>query len=158
MEAGGQQSGAAEETQGRVADVEFEQAAEEAGVAANREKTWARRRGERSSKRSSPGHAVREAAQRGVRLLVLGEVVGGEGVGEGERLAEAEGEAFAGDGVDRAGGVADEGDVAAGDAVEPAAEGDGAARGVAGRAEARCAGAAGSRRGRRPRWGTCAAR
>ncbi len=47
-------------------------------------------------------------------------------------MAEAEGEAFAGDSIDGAGGVADEGDVAAGDTVESAAEGDGAAGGVAG--------------------------
>ena len=60
-----------------------------------------------------------------------------EGFGEGERLVEGEAEAFAGDGVDGAGGVADEGDVAAGDAMELAAESDGAAGVSVGVAEAR---------------------
>ena len=73
------------------------------------------------------GHEMREAMHGGVGELVLGEVVGLEGCGEREGLAEAEGETFAGDGIDGAGGVADEGDVAACDAMEFAAEGDGAA-------------------------------
>jgi hypothetical protein len=48
-----------------------------------------------------------------------------ERVGEEESLAEGEGKAFAGDGVDGAGGVADEGDVATGDAAEAAGDGEG---------------------------------
>jgi hypothetical protein len=47
-----------------------------------------------------------------VGVLVGGEVVCGEGLGESQSLAEGERKTFAGDSVDRAGGVADEGDVA----------------------------------------------
>ena len=78
------------------------------------------------------GHEMREAMHGGVGELVLSKVIGFEGYGKSEGLAEAEGEAFAGDGVDGAGGVADQGDVAAGDAMESAAEGDGAARSAGG--------------------------
>jgi hypothetical protein len=96
------------------------------------------------------GHALREGEDGGVAGFVEGEaaglvmagvrVLGGglaaraavKGVGEEEGLAEGEGEAFAGDGVDGAGGVADEGDVAAGDVAEAAGEGEGAAFGGGG--------------------------
>ena len=61
-------------------------------------------------------------------LLIAREIACVEGFAEGGGLAEAEAEAFAGDGVDGSGGVADEGDVVACDAVEFAVEGDGAAR------------------------------
>ena len=77
------------------------------------------------------GHDGGEALDAAVGLLVGGEIVGVEGAGEGGGLAEAEGEAFAGDGVDGSGGVADEGDVAGGDAMESASERDGAAGRVA---------------------------
>ena len=82
-------------------------------------------------------------------LLVEREIVGVEALAEGRGLAEAEGEAFAGDGVDGAGGVADEGDVAGGDATERAAEGDGASRRAVGLSAWRDGGAErGSARGR----------
>ncbi len=61
-------------------------------------------------------------------LLVGGEIVGFEGDGECRCLTEAEGHAFTSDGVDGAGGVADEGDIRAGHAVEGSSESDGAAR------------------------------
>jgi len=61
-----------------------------------------------------------------VGLLIESEVVRKEGVGESGGLAKTEGHAFAGNGIDGSGGVADEGDVAFGYAAELAAEGDGA--------------------------------
>src|SRR5207245_9381497 len=51
-----------------------------------------------------------------------------QGVGQRGGLAEGEGEAFAGDGIDGSGGIADEGDVGVGYAAEFAGEGDGASR------------------------------
>ncbi len=63
---------------------------------------------------------------RRMGLLVEGEIVGAECDGQSGGLTEAEGHAFAGDGIDGSGGVSDEGDVAGGDAAEFAAEGDGA--------------------------------
>jgi hypothetical protein len=115
-----------------VANVECEEMLEERGMArADLEGEGAEARGA-IHKQQRAGHEVREAVHCGVVALVLAEVVGLEGGGESQGLAEAEGEAFAGDGVYGAGGVANEGDVAAGDAAEFAAEGDGAAWGVAG--------------------------
>ena len=73
-------------------------------------------------------HEVSAALDGLVGLLVGGEVAAVEGFGEGERLMEGKAEAFSGDGVDGAGGIADEGDVAGGDAAKFAAEADGAAR------------------------------
>jgi hypothetical protein len=78
------------------------------------------------------GHEMGEAMEAGVGALVEGQIFGAESVGQFESLTETEGEAFAGDGVDRAGGVADEGDVAGGDVAETPAHGDGSAGSVAG--------------------------
>ena len=77
-------------------------------------------------------HEVGEALNGSVSLLVGGEIAVAESFGEDERLAEAEAETFAGDGVDGARGVANQGDVAASDTMELAAESEGAARGVSG--------------------------
>ncbi len=113
-----------------------------------------RRRGEASSSEHGAAHEVGEALDGSVGVLVGGEISAVEGFAEGERLTEAEAEAFAGDGVDGAGGVADEGDVAAGDAMELAAESDGAARGIGGSGGAGdAAGVGGSGSGRCRRWG-----
>jgi hypothetical protein len=77
-------------------------------------------------------HPARKTAYGCVIPLILSEVVGFKGSSQGERLAEAEGEALAGDGVDGPGGVADECDAAARDPMKSAAESDGAAGCVAG--------------------------
>src|ERR1700733_5234615 len=63
--------------------------------------------------------------------LVGGEVVCHQCGGQGGGLTEAESHAFAGDGVDGAGGVADKGDVAGGDSAKLADEGDGPSSGTA---------------------------
>ena len=65
-------------------------------------------------------------------FLIEGEVIGLESEREGCGLTEAEGEAFAGDGIDRAGGVPDEGYVACGDTMQCEAKSDGAAGSTAG--------------------------
>jgi hypothetical protein len=72
-------------------------------------------------------HEMRATRDTTVRLLIQREIAGGDGLGEGEGLLETEGEAVAGDGVDRAGGVADEADVAMGDPPKRAGESDGSA-------------------------------
>jgi hypothetical protein len=133
-----------------VADVDGEEFAEESragGEDAQGPSAKARVAVEEEKER---GHALREGKDGGVAGFVEGEaaglvmagvrVLGGglaaraavERVGEEEGLAEGEGEAFAGDGVDGAGGVADEGDIAACDAAEAAGEGEGAAFGGGG--------------------------
>ena len=77
------------------------------------------------------GHEVGEAVKPGVGAFVEGEVFDTDGVGQFEGLTEAEGQTFASDGVDGAGGVADEGDVAGCDAAEATAHGDGSPRSIA---------------------------
>ena len=61
-------------------------------------------------------------------LLIEGEDIAFDGRSKSSGVAEAECHAFSGDGVDRAGGIADESDVAGSDAAQFAAKGDGAAR------------------------------
>jgi hypothetical protein len=78
------------------------------------------------------GHALREGEDPGVVGFVELKTARVEGLREEEGLAEGEGEAFSGDGVDGAGGVSDEGDVVAGDAAEAAGEGEAAAFGGGG--------------------------
>jgi hypothetical protein len=73
------------------------------------------------------GHEVGRTLDAAVGLLVGGQVIALECRSEGRGLTEAESEAFAGDGVDRTGGVADEGDVAGDDAMKGTTEGDRAA-------------------------------
>jgi hypothetical protein len=55
------------------------------------------------------------------------EVAVGDGVGAGDGLLEREAESIAGDGLDGAGGIANEGDVVALDVAEAAGGGNGAA-------------------------------
>ena len=57
----------------------------------------------------------------------MGEIACGQSFGEERSLAKTEADAFAGDGVDGAGGVADEGDVAGGYVAQAAGGGDGSA-------------------------------
>ena len=90
-------------------------------------------------KEQDAGHAPGQGEQGTVGGLIAVEggacvVCLGEGVGEEERLAEGEGEAFSGDGVDGARGVAGEGDAAeggagVGDAGEAAGESEATAFG-----------------------------
>ena len=85
-------------------------------------------------KEQDAGHAPGQGEQGTVAGFVAGEGASGEGVGEEKRLAEGKGKAFSGDGVDGAGGVADEGYVAEGDAgasdtAEAAGEGEATAFG-----------------------------
>lgn len=75
------------------------------------------------------GHALGECKDRGVARFVEIESPCSEGVGEQERLTKGHGKAFAGDGVGGSGCIADEGDIAAGDAAQAAGEGEGAALG-----------------------------
>jgi hypothetical protein len=74
------------------------------------------------------GHEARETLDAPVSLLIEGEIVILECGCESRGLAEAESKAFAGDGIDGTGGVADEGDVFGRDCVECAAQGDGSSR------------------------------
>jgi hypothetical protein len=79
-----------------------------------------------------PGHALREGEDVGVARFVEFKAATGDGSGEEEGLAEGQGEAFSGDGVDGAGGVPKkrniaEGDVVARDMAEAAGEGEAAA-------------------------------
>jgi len=107
-----------------VAYVDLEQSLEEPGIVLEDvqsvvAETWGAVHQEQAAR-----HKPREALNAAVCVLVGGEVVVFECGGEGHGLAKAECESFAGDGVDGAGGVADEGDVAGGDTVDGAAEGD----------------------------------
>src|ERR1700722_15037076 len=67
-----------------------------------------------------------------MRLLVEGEIADAKCGSQGCGLTEAEGKPLAGDGVYRAGGVADESDVAGGDTTQGTVEGDGASGSFAG--------------------------
>jgi hypothetical protein len=121
-----------ETTRGKMADVKPEEAGEEGWVEdKDFEDAGSQERGTIEQEHGA-GHEVREAMDGGVGGLVLGQVVDFERCGKSEGLAEAEGEAFAGDGVDGAGGVADEGDVAVGDAMKSPTEGNSSAWGVPG--------------------------
>lgn len=121
---------AQEETrQGTAADVDREEFAKERrarGEGGHDAAAQARRAIEDQEKRS---HLLREGEKGGVVRLVEVERALAEGVGEERGLAEGESEALAGDGVDGAGGVSDEGDVIAGDAGQAAGEREAAALG-----------------------------
>jgi len=127
-----QRSVRSEELQGRVVNVEAKEALEEPGAALEDfENPVAEERGAIHEEQAA-GHKRRETLDAAVGPLVRGEVVDFERWGQSCGLTECEGESFAGDGIDGTGGVADEGDVACGDAAESAVEGDGAARTAAG--------------------------
>lgn len=115
--------------EGPLADMDGEHLAEKAGAMGEGAEGAVAQGGEAIEEEHEAGHALRQGDDVGVAVLVEVEAAGGEGVGEQEGLAEAHGEAFAGDGVGGAGGVTDEGDVGAGDAMEAAGEGEGAALG-----------------------------
>ena len=128
-----------------VADVDGEEFAEEGGTSGEGAQGSGAELGVAVEEKQERGHALREGENARVAGFVEGEagglvvagmrILGGvllargavEGIGEEKSLAEGEGEAFAGDGVDGAGCVADEGNVTVGDATETAGEGEGAA-------------------------------
>ena len=115
-----------------MADVEAKEPFEETGLALEEVEGEVAEAGGSVHEEHGASHEVRAALDGSVGLLVGGEVAAAEGFGQGEGLMEGEAEAFSGDGVDGAGGVADESYVAAGDSMELAVESDGAARGVGG--------------------------
>jgi hypothetical protein len=106
--------------EGLFADVDGEEFSEERGAGGEGAEGSGAEAGMAIEEEQEGGHALREGEGGPVVGFVRGEGAGVEGLGEEKGLAEAEGEAFAGDGVDGARGVADEGDVAAGDAAEAA--------------------------------------
>jgi hypothetical protein len=75
------------------------------------------------------GHAPGQSNKRGVTGFVETESASGEGIGKEEGLTKGEGEAFSRDGIDRAGGIADQSDSRACDVREAAGEGEAAAFG-----------------------------
>lgn len=75
------------------------------------------------------GHQSRAAGEAPVSGLIMREAGGSQTIGEGDGLMEGEAQTFASDGIDRAGGVANEGEVAAIDIWESAIGGDGSAFG-----------------------------
>ncbi len=116
-----------------MADVDLKEVGEEIGSALEGAEGSGAEGGVGVHQEHGAGHERGRRWMLPVGALVGGEIFCSEGMGECEGLTEAEGEAFACDGVDGAGGVTDEGDVAGGDAVEAAGQGDGAAGGVGGR-------------------------
>jgi hypothetical protein len=117
---------------GIVADVEAKKPLEEPGPALEEVEGEVAETRRRVDQQHGAPHEVRAALDGSVGLLVGGQVAAAEGFSESERLMEGEAETFSGDGVDGAGGVADESDVSVGDATELAVESDRAARCAAG--------------------------
>lgn len=113
--------------EGLFADVDGEELSEEGGAGGEGAEGSGAEAGMAVEQEKEGGHALREGQGGGVAGFVRGERAGVEGLGEEDGLAKSESEAFAGDGIDGAGGVTDEGDVAAGDAAEAAGEGEAAA-------------------------------
>ncbi len=108
--------------------MDSEEALEEPGATLEVAERAVAEKGRLVHEEQAGGHDSRETHNASMGLLVGGEIIGFEGDGESGSLTEAESHAFAGDGVDGAGGVADEGDVGAGYAVEGSSESDGSAR------------------------------
>ncbi len=114
-----------------MTDVDFEKTLKEDGEALEGLKDSVAEAGGTIHQEQAARHEAGGKLDAAMGLLVESEVVGFEREGEGRGLTEAESHAFAGDGVDGTGGVADEGDVAGGDTTEFAAESDGASGGAA---------------------------
>ena len=114
-----------DERQRSVADVELKQPFEEPGVALEDVEGSIPDASRTVHEKQDLGHEGGKTLDAAVSLLIGGEVIGLERRSEGCGLAEAESETFAGDGVDRTGGVAYEGDVAAGDTTQGTTKGDG---------------------------------
>jgi hypothetical protein len=117
---------------GLFADVDGEEFPEKGGAGGEDVEGSGAEAGMAVEEEKEGGHALREGEGGWVVGFVGGEGAGVEGLGEEGGLAESEGEAFTGDGVDGARGVTDECDVAAGDAAEAAGEGEAAAFGGGG--------------------------
>ena len=95
-----------------MADMELEQTIEEPRVALEEVEGAVADAREAIHQKQAFGHDGGEPLDAAVSLLIGGEVVRLERRCECCGLTKAKGEAFAGDGVDRTGGVADESDVA----------------------------------------------
>jgi hypothetical protein len=93
---------------GPSADVDGEQGFEEFRVSGETCEGSPLERGMPIEGEQQGGHETRSSAQVAVLGLILGEVAGMKSIAESERLVEREAEAFSGDGVDGAGGVADQ--------------------------------------------------
>lgn len=74
----------------------------------------------------------RAASESAVSLFICGQIAGLHGTGQRQGLAEGEAETFAGDGVDAAGGVTEERDVASLHVLQRGHDTDGAARAAEG--------------------------
>jgi len=113
-----------------VADVDLEQPLEEPRVAPEDvEDMVAEARGAAHQEQGAGGESG-ETLDAAVGVLVGGGVIIPERGGQGCSLTKAESHAFAGDGIDRSGGVADEGNVAGSDPVKTDAVADGTTRGT----------------------------
>ena len=115
-----------------LADVDLKKALEEPGIALEGAQDRVAKNGRAIQQEKVARHEGWKTLDAAMGLLIRGEIVGAEGVGEGCGLSKAQGHAFAGNGIDGSGGIADEGDVAVGDAAEFAAEGDGTSGGAFG--------------------------
>ena len=115
-----------------MADVDLKQVGEESGFALECAEGSGAEGRVGIHQEHGAGHEPGEAVDLSVCSLVGGEIVCFKGLGECEGLTEAEGEAFAGDCIDGAGGITDEGDVSRGDSVETAGKGNRAEGGAGG--------------------------
>ena len=97
--------------EGGITDMELEQLFEEPRIALEDVEGSIADMREAIHQKQAFGHDAGEPLDAAVGLLIGGEVVCLESWGECCGLTKAKGEAFAGDGVDRTGGVADESDV-----------------------------------------------
>ena len=116
-----------DERQSRVAKVNLQQVLEEPRIALEDVQGSITDAGRTIHEEHTLGHEGGKKLDAAVGLLVGGEVIALECRSEGCSLTKAQGEALAGDGVNRTGGVADKSDVAGDDAMEGTAEGDRAA-------------------------------
>lgn len=110
-----------------VADVDGEEAREELRILAEDTKSTIPQGSVAAKLEHELAHPDGTAGELAMEALVVAKIAGAHGGGESESLTESQAETFAGDGVDAAGRVAGERDIAASDAVEGMHGGDGAA-------------------------------
>ena len=97
------------------------------GFARNVRSTGGRRWGKRSSSQHQLSHECRPARQAAMRRLISLQVVRDQRIGQREGLSKSQAHAFAGDGVHRAGSVADQHGASSIDSLQTASDCDGAA-------------------------------
>ena len=122
-----QQAARSDQGQRGVADVNLQQVFEESRIALEDVQGSITHAWQTIHKEHTSGHEGGKKLDAAGGLLVGGKVIAPQCSSEDRGLTEAQGEALAGDGVNRTGGVADESDVAGGDAMEGTTEGDRAA-------------------------------